>query len=156
MFQQIVPTQGGFAWALVILGIQIGQMYNLLETFELSDDFREFSLTIKSFTAVLIAIDAEKYLRRELLNPVNHAPRTEVRRATRPERANRGGRQHRDHRLRNVRHVGHDAIARLYTQLSKPRRENPDLPCKTFPGNAREPRRLARKQERIGSGSFVS
>src|SRR5579859_1858020 len=112
MFQQIVPTQGGFARALVILWIQIGQMYNLLETFELSDDFREFSLTIKCFAAVLIAIDAEKYLRRELLNPVNHAPRTEVRRATRPDRANRGGRQHRDQRLRNVRHEGHDARIR--------------------------------------------
>src|SRR5580700_835278 len=111
-------------------------MHNMLEPFKRRDNLGEFLLSIKRSAAVAIAIDTEKYLRRELLDPVNHATRTEIGRAARPDRSHRRCRQHRNHRLWNVWHESRNAVARPDAEFAKLRRKNAHFSRKRFPRHA--------------------
>src|ERR1700722_5120430 len=111
-------------------------MHNTLEPSECRNNLGEFFFSIKRSAAVAIAVGTEKHFRRKLLEPVNHATRTEIRRAARPDCSNRCCRQHRNHGLWNVWHESHNAVARPDTEFAKPRRKNAHLSCKSFPGHA--------------------
>ena len=60
---------------------------------------------VERLAAVLVAVDAEQHLRRELREAVEHAARAEIRAAARPDGADAGGREHRDHGFGHVRQV---------------------------------------------------
>ena len=124
---------------------------------ELADDLLHLGLAVERLAAVLVAVDTEHDLGRQLRVAIQHAAGTEIGTAARPDRADAGRRQHRDDGLRRVRQVGNDAVAGLHTQPgAQLGGQDAHLAAELFPGHARQRRALTEVHQRGGVGALVT
>src|SRR6185312_13758769 len=86
LIQQIAPEQGVGGERLAILAIEVRQIDHPLYRGKLRQDFLHLGLAVERLAAVLVAIDAEQYLRRELCIAIEDAAGTEVRSTAGPDR----------------------------------------------------------------------
>ena len=79
--------------------------------------FRHLRAAVDELVAVPVARDGEQHRRLELAEAVEHAPRTELWRARRPDRTEARHGEEGDERLRDIREVRDDAVAALHAEL---------------------------------------
>ena len=156
LVQQVVPEDRVRGRWRVIFAIEIGQVYDVLDRLELHQELAHIRPAIESLARVLIAIDTEEHLRCELRETVEHAARTEVRPAARPDCTNAGGGQHGDDGLGSIRQVRGNAIARLETEPPQFCRQDAHLRTELGPGQLREWRALTQMQQGFGAWALIA
>ena len=92
----------------------------VLDRRDATHDLRHPLVAVEVLAAVAVALGGDQDLRLDLLEPVHHGRRAELRCAARPDRADARTREKRHHRLRHVRHVGRHAVAALHPEPPQP------------------------------------
>ena len=106
----------------VVLAADVGHVDDGPERRQPRSHLRHLLAAVDELVAVAVAGDGEQHRRLELAEPVEHAPRAELRRARRPDGAEARRGEEGDERLRDVREVRDDAVAALHAELAAGRR----------------------------------
>jgi hypothetical protein len=129
------------------LPLEVRHHHPVLHTLELAVDLGTPLEQGVPPAAVEVAVRGDQDLRRDLLEAVEHAPRSEVRRAGGPDRPQTRGRQRRRHRLWKVRQHGPDPVAPPHTEASKRGSEGRHVLLQLCMGDAARGALLATKQQ---------
>src|SRR3546814_2078842 len=86
--------------------------HDLLDAWQLADQFAQCRAAIEILATVPIAIGEQQQLRTDLAEAVEHGGYPEIGRATRPYRADADAGEKADHRFRRIRQPSTDTIAR--------------------------------------------
>ena len=119
-------------------------------------DGRHLLAAVDELVAVAVAGDREQDSRLELAEPADHASRTELGRARRPDGAEARGREEGDERLGDVREIGHDAVAGADAESLQPRPRSRDLLAQVAERELERAARLRSGDDRDGVGVFVA
>ena len=140
----------------VAVAARIGNVHDRPQRGQKLPDGGDLLAAVDELVAVAVAGDRQQDGRLELAEPADDAPRTELRRARRPDGAEARGREEGDERLGDVREIGDDAIAGADAKPLQTRASSRDLLAQVAERQLDRPPGLGPGDDRHGVGVFVA
>ncbi len=138
------------------VGSRLAQINDLRHRRQRAQDSFQFRPAIDGLAAVVIAVDAEHELRRQLAKPVHDAARPEIRTTAGPNGADAHRRQHGDDGLGRVGQIGGDSIAAVHSEGPHVHRKPAHSRAEIGPAQCVQAAPFAQEQQSVRTAALMA